>query len=220
MTNVSATPEKVALRARLFGAGIEALQSAGYAVARVPGSGKSSLRRLTKNGKSIIASIRTTQDCAIAFPRNESDTGWLTLSDAGVDVVVAVSVDDRDNPQFAQVHLLDGDEMRQRYDRAYAARKAAGHVIPIGRGVWLSLYVDEDPTVPSLVGAGAGNKFPAIATIPLQPSETEAPAVSPTPAPKAASTPDEAPLTIAEAKRRLALTLGVDPSSIKITVEA
>ena len=29
----------------------------------------------------------------------------------------------------------------------------------------------------------------------------------------------EAPLTIAEAKRRLAITFGVDPSAIKITVE-
>jgi len=31
---------------------------------------------------------------------------------------------------------------------------------------------------------------------------------------------DEPALTIAEAKRRLAATLGVNPSSIKITVEA
>lgn len=29
----------------------------------------------------------------------------------------------------------------------------------------------------------------------------------------------EAPLSIAEAKRRLAVTLGVDPSNIKITVD-
>jgi hypothetical protein len=31
---------------------------------------------------------------------------------------------------------------------------------------------------------------------------------------------EDKPLTIAEAKRRLAMTLGVNPSSIKITVEA
>jgi hypothetical protein len=31
---------------------------------------------------------------------------------------------------------------------------------------------------------------------------------------------EKAPLSIAEAKRRLARTLGVDPASIKITVEA
>jgi hypothetical protein len=31
---------------------------------------------------------------------------------------------------------------------------------------------------------------------------------------------EEAPLSIAEAKRRLAKTLGVDPATIKITVEA
>ena len=35
-----------------------------------------------------------------------------------------------------------------------------------------------------------------------------------------ADQPDEAPMTIAEAKRRLAQSLGVDPEKIKILIEA
>ena len=52
-------------------------------------------------------------------------------------------MDDRHNPKFAKVHIIDGDEMRDRFNRAYAARKKAGHTIPIGRGVWESLYLPE-----------------------------------------------------------------------------
>jgi hypothetical protein len=60
-------------------------------------------------------------------------------------------------------------------------------------------------------------KFPAIATVPLNPEmialqEAANDSQSPTEA--------EAPLTIADAKRRLAAALGVDPANIKITVEA
>jgi hypothetical protein len=113
--------------------------------------------------------------------------------------------------------MIDGDEMRDRFNRAYAARMKAGHTIPIGRGVWVSLYLPEAQDPVSHVGAGAGLKFPPIATVPLKldvladqevESDSEAPREQ------------EAPLTIAEAKRRLAVSLGVDPSSIKITVEA
>jgi hypothetical protein len=67
---------------------------------------------------------------------------------------------------------------------------------------------------PRYVGAGAGLKYPPIATVPLQPeglSDFEE---------QGAADHNEAPLTIAEAKRRLAVSLGVDPASIKITIEA
>jgi hypothetical protein len=66
-----------------------------------------------------------------------------------------------------------------------------------------------------------GIKFPPIATVPL--SSDQLPVAT---AEGNHDTPDdefaaeEAPLSIAEAKRRLAITFGVDPASIKITVEA
>jgi hypothetical protein len=76
----------------LFDIGVEALEKEGWKVSRVPGSGKSSLRRITRGTESLDVSIRTTQDTWIAFPRTPDDKSWRTLSD--VDAVVAVSVDD------------------------------------------------------------------------------------------------------------------------------
>lgn len=221
MTNIFKHSEKVSMKSQLFHIAVEALQKAGWKVERVQGSGKSSVRRITKGAESKIVSIRTTQDTWIAFPRVENDKGWRTLDE--VDAVVPVSVDDRHNPKFAKVHIVDGDKMRDRFNRAYAARIKAGHTIPIGRGVWVSLYLPEAKDPVSHVGAGAGLKFPPIATVPLTPEliaaleETSAVDEAET---SAVEEGEELPLSIAEAKRRLAKTLGVDPANIKITVEA
>jgi hypothetical protein len=208
MTNIFSRPEKGQMKEKLFQIAVQALEQDGWTVERVPGGGKASLRRISKGSKKKLVSIRTTQDTWIAFPRTSDDRNWLTLAD--VDAVVAASVDDHHNPKFAKVHIIDGDEMRDRFDRSYKARLKAGHTIPIGRGMWVSLYNSEANDPPSLVGAGAGLKNPPIATVALTSSG---------PAPKEAMASDE-PLSIAEAKRRLAITLGVDPSSIKISVEA
>src|SRR5688572_15133441 len=108
MTNVYGTPQKVNMKAQLFQIGVEALENDGWKVERVPRSGKSSVRRITKGGQSKVVSIRTTQDTCIAFPRTEADKSWRTLDD--VDAVVPVSVDDREKPRFAKVHLIDGKE--------------------------------------------------------------------------------------------------------------
>ncbi len=219
MTDVSKTPEKKRLRKRLVSAALDTLDRQGWKVARVDGIGMGRVRRVTKNGTTRLAAIRTTQDTWIAFPRNEDDTKWVTLSD--VDMVVIASVDDPNNPKFAKVHIVEAKEMRDRFDRAYAARLAAGHTIPLGRGVWVSLYQDEGTSPVQLVGAGVGNVHPEIARVPLDGSG--APEVSPLTEPTHRSNEqiaNEDKLTIAEAKRRLALSLGVDASSIKITVEA
>jgi hypothetical protein len=214
MTNVYGRPEKAERRSRLFQVGVQALQAQGWSVERIAGIGKSSVRRITKNGETRKVSIRTTQDTWIAFPRNNDDTQWVTLSE--VDAVVAVSVDTADDPKFALVHMIEGDEMRDRFDRAYAARMRANYSIPLGRGVWVALYIPEANDPPTHVGAGAGIDNPPIARVPLEPDDTEADDASE----RGASPGDNEPLTIAEAKRRLAVSLGVDPSSIKITIEA
>lgn len=214
MTNVFGSPEKATMKTQLFEAGVKALEGAGYKVERVQGSGKSSVRRILKGKESKVVSIRTTQDTWIAFPRTEHDKGWRTLDE--VDLVVAVSVDDPHNPKFAKVHMLDGDEMRDRFNRAYAARKRAGHTIPIGRGVWLSLYIPEGNDPVSHVGAGAGLKTPPIATIPLMSDALPSAKIGT----EAGVENYFEPLSISEAKRRLATTLGVKPENIKITVDA
>ena len=214
MTNVTKTPKKAALRGELFQAAVRALEKLGWKVERIPREGKSSVRRITKGNIAKKVSIRTTQDRWIAFPRNKKNDAWATLRD--VDFVVASSVDDIDNPRFAQVHLIEGDDMRGRFDRAYAARKQAGHALPDGRGVWVSLYDTESNDPVTHVGAGAGLAFPAIDTVPLTGEGTatgddlESDDVE----------VEEAPLTIAEAKRRLALSLGVNEADIKITINS
>lgn len=268
MTNIFGSPQKVLLRDRLKEIGVQALEREGWTVTRIPGSGKASLRRISRGSESLKVAFRTSQDTWIAFPRTPDDKSWRTLAE--VDAVVAVSVDDKANPRLVLVHMLPGDEMRDRFERAYRARRKADHKIPVGRGVWLALYDEEASSPPRRVGAGAGLKHPAFAKVPLTPADLaairfRAQAISsilglmpasvsdekrtdeaddpdgdagPTVArlsdgpvgpvgPGGGARPDARAggaegetLTIAEAKRRLALTFGVDVASIKITVEA
>src|SRR5438270_12069912 len=98
MTNVSATREKVLIRTQLFRAAEEALEKDGWRVERIARSGKSSMRRITKDKVQKTVSIRTSQDTWIAFPRTLDDLRWATLAD--VDYVVAASGGSRGNPRF------------------------------------------------------------------------------------------------------------------------
>ena len=215
MTNVSGTPEKVSNRRRLFELGERALESAGWRVERIQGIGKSSVRRIVKGDVQHTVSIRTTQDTWIAFPRDDDDTGWVTLDD--VDYVVAVTVDDKDDPKEGMAFMVEGDEMRDRFDRAYKARLDAGHKIPVGRGVWVSMFLPEDPNAPSSVGGGIALGRDSLMTTPMEVQPEEDIEDASTAAIVAQS---EAPLTIAEAKRRLASSLGVDPEKVKVVIEA
>jgi hypothetical protein len=214
VTNVYKTPDKAEIKRRLFEIGVQALKDAGYRVGRAGGG--SSVRQIIKEGeKPKLVSIRTTQDRHIAFPPKKGG-GWRTLDD--VDMVVAVSVDDRETPRYAWVHFLPGDDMRARFNRTYEARRAAGLRMPNGRGVWLSLYKEESSDEPRRVGAGAGLVNPKVAVVPLD-KNGGGPLPAPTPQASRPVEPSDR-LTIAEAKRRLAASLGVDESSIKIFVEA
>ena len=222
MTDVSSTPQKVATRRGLFRLAERALEAQGWAISRIPRGGKSSLRQIARGSEKKKVSIRTSQDTWIAFPRRP-DGSWVTLGE--VDFVVAVSVNDRLNPTEARVHMIPGDDARSRFDRAYAARDKAGHTQPDGRGIWLSLYDRETPGGPvAHVGGGMGIDYKPILVQDLRKnpladpefavaSDGSAPA-EPAPIHDAAT-----PLTISEAKRRLAETLGVPESAIRITVE-
>jgi hypothetical protein len=225
MTNVSGTPRKRATRKGLFAFGVESLKKEGWTVARVPRGGKASLREITRGDEKHRVSIRTSQDAWIAFPKKADGSGWVTLDD--VDFVVAVSVDDRHNPTIARVHMIPGDEARARYDRAYAARQKAGHTLPSGRGIWLSLYDPEAKDPVSHVGAGMGLDYPPMQTLDLRTSslptgadEVDDETADEDDEPEAAAPPAvEGPLTIPEVKRRLAATLGVPESAVRITIE-
>ena len=217
MTNVFKTVEKVERKDRLFEIGVQTLQKQGWTISREKGLGKASVRRITKEGTSKLVSIRTTQDQWIAFPPKPDGDGWITLDN--VDVVLAVSVDDRDSPKAALVHWIDAAEMRDRFNRAAKARRKAGHhVSEKRRGVWLPLYHQDDGQTVRFVGGGAGIDYPPIAREPLNGGDGSPPRnklVS-------SDSPDEGhpPLTILQAKRGLALSFGVPESAIKISIEA
>ena len=228
MTNVSGTPKKRATRRGLFALAVQTLEKEGWAVTRVPRGGKASLRQITRGREVHKVSIRTTQDTWIAFPRDRSGKdGWVTLDD--VDFVVAASVNDKVNPTEARIHMIPGDEARDRFNRAYAARKAAHHTLPAGRGIWVSLYERDAKDPVTHVGAGAGLAHPAIGVLDLTKSSLPTGGEedvddevddSEEGAPPAAAAPTvEAPLTLPDAKRRLAASLGVPESAIKITIE-
>jgi hypothetical protein len=221
VTDIYKTPAKLSYKRRLFEIAVETLKREGWKVERVVGNAKGSVRRITKDNDSLLISIRTSQDQYVAFPRNEKDTGWGTLED--VDVVIPVAVDDPDHPTTALVHWVEAAEMRDRFDRSYKARREAGYQMTAGRGHWLALYLPDDHKTPTLVGAGVGLDHPPVARVPLDPGGTPATATN-EPTPKAAgpgngSSRGES-LTIPEAKRLLAKSLGVPESSIKISIEA
>jgi hypothetical protein len=221
MTNIFKGQYKFDTKKALFRLAVSCLEGEGWRVERIPGAGKSSVRRIVKGVHSKVISIRTSQDTWIAFPRNEDNNGWATLDE--VDSVIAASVDDPQNPRFAQIHMVSGAEMRDRFDRAYQARKAAGHSLPAGRGMWVSLYHDESSYPVNRVGAGAGLASPPIARIAMKdlmdrqeksfdeiPSEVGiSPAMEPT---------EPLHLTIANAKRLLALSYGVEEADVRITI--
>lgn len=217
MTNIFQSPKKQTTRDLLLSIGFNEIEKAGWSVERVPGIGKSSVRRLRRGQETVLASFKSTQDTWLAFSRTPDDKAWSTLED--VDVVVVISIDDRHSPRFANVHFVKKEDLVPRFDKAYQARLAADHSIPIGRGVWISLYDEEKASPVNLIGAGVGIDFPPIAKVPLENHPASAPLAT-APAPAIVMGADDGPLTITEAKRRLALTFGVDPSAVKISVEA
>jgi hypothetical protein len=222
MTDVLRTPEKKETRRALIRAAQEVLERQGYKVGKDKGGVRGRVRQITKDGKTRLAAIRTSQDGWIAFPRDPKDRKWVTLND--VDVVVAAAIDP-EQPRVAQVHMFDAKELRERFDKAYAARKKADHTIPPGRGMWVSLYLEESNDPVNRVGAGLGLLRKPIESVPLDQVAATQGHQHPSMAPAAVSASmkeddDSAPLTIAQAKMRLARTLGVDPAGIKITVEA
>jgi hypothetical protein len=84
------------------------------------------------------------------LPRNRTDTKWVTLSD--VDVVVAAAINP-EQPNVGLVHIFEAKELLERFERAYAARRKEGHSMPVGRGVWVSLYHEESTDSVNRVGA-------------------------------------------------------------------
>lgn len=132
--------------------------------------------------------------------------------------MVASSVDSKEDPRFGQVHLIDAGEMRDRFDRLYEARRKVGHSMQIGRGVWICLYEKEASDPVYHVGAGAGLEYPPILRRELLNAEEALPVQYTSPVDEPEAEVAVPPLTIAEAKRRLAMTFGVREDDVSITI--
>lgn len=201
------------MKRKLFQLGLQALEQDGWTVQREHGLGKSSVRRISKNGDSKLVSIRTTQDRWIAFPAKPNGKGWFTLDD--VEAVIAVSFSPSSRHE-AWAHQIPATEMRERFNRAYQARKEAGRHLPKGRrGIWIPLYDREGNNKNvSYVGGGAGLDHKPIARFPLDGGAGGGATI-----PAGDDTGPKGGLTMAGAKRGLALTYGVPETSIKIIIE-
>ena len=155
-----------ATRWRLFvDAAKQAAAEAGYKLTRVPGRGLSNIWNMEKGGKTQIAAIRTTRDRWIAFPPLQGGTKWKTLDD--VQMVVVAAVDSKENPRKISVYIFPADDVRKRFDAAYAARTAAGHTNKDNFGMWVAL--DHDPRgIASSVGSGITQHYKPVAVYPIE----------------------------------------------------
>ena len=135
----------------LVDAAKQAAEEQGYALKRVPGRGLSNIWSMEKDGKKHLASIRTTRDRWIAFPPLNGGAKWKTLDE--VELVVVAAVDSKEEPENIEVYIFPADEIRKRFNAAYAARIEAGHAIRDNFGMWVGLDPDLR-RVASSVGSG------------------------------------------------------------------
>jgi hypothetical protein len=145
----------------LVDAGKQAAREQGYLLSRVPGRGLSNVWSLKKDGKSQLASLRTTRDRWIAFPPLKRGTKWKTLDD--VELVVIAAVDSKEDPKNVEVYIFPAEEVRKRFNAAYAARAKAGQVIRDDFGMWVALDADMRGIAAS-VGSGIVEHFKRVAT--------------------------------------------------------
>lgn len=160
MTNRLKEMSETASWRLMVNAALKGAKVAGYAMTRQPGRGLSNTYVMTKDGRTQIASVRTTRNRWFAFPPLDQGKRWKTLSDA--DVVVVSAVDEALNPQFVDVYLFPADDVRKRFDASYAARIKNGHIVKDNFGMWITLDKAED-SVPSQVGHSLAVDYPAIA---------------------------------------------------------
>ncbi|MEZ5792346.1 MAG: hypothetical protein R3D34_16700 [Nitratireductor sp.] len=199
----------------------QSLEEKGYDLERVPGRGLSNIWKVTKDGKTQTASIRTTQDRWFAFPPLENGAKWKTLDDA--DIVVVAAVDDREDPTAIEVYIFPASEVRKRFDEAYAARVDGGLTVRNNFGMWVSLDKDERG-IPASVGSGIIEQYPAVGTYALDevaPSEDDAePDFDESGEGQAMPEP---PKTIGDvlflARHQIATIAGVDSEAVKLDLK-
>jgi hypothetical protein len=128
---------------------------------------------------------------------------------AAADRVVVPTLDPNDG-RYALVFDFPGDDIRQRFKKAYEARRRAGHAVSEdSRGIWISLFKRDGHPVYS-IGGGAALDYKQIARLPLDDQTTSGQI------PAAVTLSD----AIAAAKQQIAAAAGVNPDQVRISIEA
>lgn len=195
-----------------------ALEDARFNVERLPGRGRSNMWNIERDGETVIASVRTSQDRFVAFPPLNNGASWKTLDEA--EKVVIATVDDPETPENVEVYLFDAAEVRKRFDASYQARRDAGHSIKNDFGMWLAIDVDDRDT-PAAIGSGLVEGHPPIATFSIDELRPAAEVSDTVPRSKADSPP--APVTIADVLARargdIAMIASVSENAIHLEIK-
>ncbi len=198
---------------------IRAMEEAGYALSRVPGRGRSNVHRITRDGTTQVATIRTSRDRWIAYPPLEGGKRWKTLDDS--DVVFISAVDDRHNPRNIQVYQMPKDPVRKAFDDAYADKMKTKKVVTNNFGMWISL--DKIDGREDAAAAGLLKGIKPLATYPVTDlleadSSGEADIVD-----DMGGEADAGPATIGEAlaiaRTQIAALAGVAPEAVKLELK-
>lgn len=132
----------------LFRAAEDALTRNGWTVSRAPDARGTSVRRIEKvgsDGKPIshIVGIRTSQNGAVGFTRDKTETFWIGLSDAKF--ILVSCVDDFENPRLAVLHLYDAARVKTIFSNEYRKKKKAGEKLKPRTGFFLRM--DQLPAI-------------------------------------------------------------------------
>ena len=114
----------------------------------------------TTAGETKVASIRTTRDRWIAFPPLENGTKWKTLDD--VETVIVATVDSKQDPENIEVYIFPAEDVRKRFDAAYASRKKDGQTVKDNFGMWVGLDHD-DRGIAASIGSGIIDHYERVA---------------------------------------------------------
>jgi hypothetical protein len=208
----------------MVGAARRGAETSGYRLTRKPGRGLSNVWIIEKDGKSESAAIRTSRDRHLAFPPLDEGKRWKTLDD--VEKVLAAVVDNKADPQNVEVYLFPADEVRRRFDSAYAARASAGHKNRDNYGMWVN--IDPDKLAPYSVGSGLAKAYSPIATFSIDELMAEQPEATPAderPEPEelngvaSKSEPSTIADVVTQARDQIARIAGVRPDAIKVDVK-
>ena len=135
------------------------LSSMGYKLKKIPGRGQSNKWLYSKAGKTGKMAIKHSRDRRFAF--ENLSPGWKTLDE--VDLIVVVSVDDKELPKRLEVYLFDANEVRDCFNKNREARLAASMKVN-NYPMWISLDMKPDDR-PNNVGSGLAAKYPAIEVV-------------------------------------------------------